>query len=361
MFTRALDALSSSPLPERSNGANMGKGCVGSTRVEWVFMPSVEIKGSAVQSAMAQKLFEDFQSRPLFLPSEVRRKFGDICARLWPVFHGIATDEYSSASAKGTSWAGGGGRESMGSDAVAADMEGLDAYRVVSEHFAQAVAGIYNPGDLILVYDFELLLLPQMLRRRITDDATIGIFLDCPFPSPEFFRKIPVRSNLLRGVLESDLILFHHFAHARNFNKTCAALLGVDSSAGGVRYNGRLISIQVCPLGVDPKLYSSSSPAVESSVADLRSRLADYRVVSCIDALDPVKGLPQKLLAFEDFLRQNESFRKKVIFVVVIDRRPGLNHFWGRTRQLDKQVNRLVGRINGLFGTADYTPIQYMR
>ena len=68
----------------------------------------------------------------------------------------------------------------MHPDAVTADMEDLDAYRVVNEHFAQAVAGVYKPGDVILVYNFELLLLPQMLRRRITDDPTIGTFLDCP-------------------------------------------------------------------------------------------------------------------------------------------------------------------------------------
>ena len=351
MFTCALDSL-----PQYQSGHQLAP-----TRVEWVFLPSVEITGSTVQTATAKKLFDDFKCHPLFLPSDIRNHFGGICAKLWPILHGIVTNEHSSASTPGTSWAGGGGRESMRPNAVASDMQGIEAYRVVSEYFAQAVASTYNVGDLILVYDFELLLLPQMLRRRIADDLTIGTFFDCPFPPPEFFRKIPMRSNLLRGVLGSDLILFHHFDHARHFYKTCAALLGADASAGGVRYNGRLISIQVCPLGVDPGLYSSASPSVEASVAKLQNFLGKYRIVSSIDALDPIKGLPHKLLAFEDFLKQNEYFRKKVVFVVVIDRSQDSNHFWTRSRQLDKQVNRLVGRINGKFGTADYTPIQYMR
>ena len=307
---------------------------------------------------MTTKLLNDFGCRPLYLSNDVKGHFGDMCTKLFGVFHGIHLEGHLTQS-------------ELGTNKVEQERRGLDAYRVVNEHFAQAVSEIHEKGDLVLVYNYQLLLLPQMLRRRCSN-VTCGFFFDCPFPPTEFFRTIPVRVPLLNGVLESNLILFHHFDYINNFNTTCTSLLGVDATAQYVHTtNGRLVSVMVCPLGVDPLRFDASHPSVIASSISLKERLANYRIVSAVDTLDTIKGLPQKILAFEEFLHVNNSkdvYRQKVIFVLVLTPANETGNFYeSSTKKRDiliklaKQINCLVGRVNGRYGTADYTPIHYIR
>ena len=158
---------------------------------------------------------------------------------------------------------------------------------------------MYQEGDLVLVYNYQLLLLPNMLRRRCPN-ATIGFFFDCPFPNTEFFRTISVRESLLNGVLESNLILFHHFDHVISFNNACTLLLGVDVTAQHVHTTkGRLVSVMVCPMGIDPARFDASDPSVVAAARVLQDRLGQYRIVTAVDRLDTIMGIPHKILAFE--------------------------------------------------------------
>ena len=352
------------------------------TRVEWVFAPTIDAPRQKLKAAMTQRLREDYACHPLYLDSNIKGAYGDMCTRLFSVFHGIHLEGHLTQS-------------QIATDAVEEEQRGLDAYRVINEHFAQEISEMYVEGDLVLVCNYQLLLVPQMLRRRCPN-VTCGFFFDCPFPPTEFFRTIPVRSALLSGVLESDLVLFHHFDHVMNFNTTCTLLLGVDATAQHVHTtNGRLVSVMVCPLGVDPMRHDAGHPSVVVSSATLRDRLKEYRIVAAVDTLDTIKGLPQKILAFEEFLvsqrklednssnsnNQSELSEKsdhargggrirsqQVIFVLVLAPAHETGNFYEHSTtkrdvlvRLAKQVNGLVGRVNGRYGTADYTPIHYIR
>ena len=102
------------------------------------------------------------------------------------------------------------------------------AYREVNRLFAKEVAKDVQDGDLVWVHDYHLMLLPQMLREEIGDtkkDVKIGFFLHTPFPSSEIYRILPVREQLLRGLLDCDLIGFHTYDYARHFLSSCSRIL----------------------------------------------------------------------------------------------------------------------------------------
>lgn len=103
------------------------------------------------------------------------------------------------------------------------------------------VADLYVPGDLVLVLDYELMLLPMLLRKRFPD-VVCGFFLHCPFPSSEFYRMLPVRTELLQGILGADLVSCNHFDYIRHFVNSCTRLLGLDCFPSRVDHNGRCVS-----------------------------------------------------------------------------------------------------------------------
>lgn len=326
------------------------------TRVEWVFVPAVEAPTPQLRTAMTKKLREDYSCHPLYLSRDIKGHYGDTCTGLFSVLHGIHLE---------------GHEQDQDADTVEMQRRGLDAYRVVNEHFSQAVSEMYQEGDLVLVYNYQLLLLPNMLRRRCPN-ATIGFFFDCPFPNTEFFRSISVRESLLNGVLESNLILFHHFDHVISFNNACTLLLGVDVTAQHVHTTkGRLVSVMVCPMGIDPARFDASDPSVVAAARVLQDRLGQYRIVTAVDRLDTIMGIPHKILAFEEFLEtygKRDEYRHNVIFILVLTPPQDAGNFYDSSTKkkdilirLARQVNCLVGRVNGKYGTADYTPIHYIR
>ena len=225
-YTRKRDAFTVAIETLRSSGTN----------VEWVFVPTVDAPRQKLRTAMTRRLIDDYHCHPMYLNREVKGAYGDMCTRLFSVFYGIHLEGHFGYHKT---------QADIHANVVEEERLSLDAYRVVNEHFAQQVNEIYEEGDLVLVYNYQLLLLPQMLRRRCPN-VTCGFFFDCPFPPTEFFRTIPVRNALLHGVLESDLVLFHHFDHVMCFNTTCTLLLGVDATAHAVHtINGRLVSVMV--------------------------------------------------------------------------------------------------------------------
>ena len=151
----------------------------GGNRVSWVSWPgaSVEI---AVQGAVRKRLENEHSCSPIFLSRESQASMEKYCwQNLWPTLHTIPGDAFAEA---GTT------------EGSAANFEALVH---MSSLYAERVAELYTPGDVLLVYDYELMLLPALIRRRFPD-APIGFFLHCPFPSSEVFQELPNRAELLR-------------------------------------------------------------------------------------------------------------------------------------------------------------------
>src|SRR5580658_1328 len=243
-------------------------------------------------------------------------------------------------------------------DRIPADRHGWDAYRAVNERFADVVAANTRPGDRIWVHDYQLLLLPALLRRRLPG-TKIGFFLHIPFPAAEVFRTLPWREPLLEGMLGSDLIGFHTIAYRNHFAAAVRRLLGTGNTGDGIRIDGREVRLGVFPMGIDVAHFEklAGDPDVSAEVARLRTELGGERMLLGVDRLDYTKGVNRRLLAFERLLEREPRLRTRVRLVqVAVPSRDDVQSY----KQYQADVNESVGRINGAFGTVQWVPIHYI-
>ena len=242
-------------------------------------------------------------------------------------------------------------------DQVPLRIESWPHYESANRRFAEAVLAAYQPGDTIWVHDYHLMLLPGMLRRALPD-APIGYFHHIPFPGFEVFRTLPQRSELLDGLLGADLVGFHAASYLRDFSKSALHLLGAQTEMELVRHRGRTTRLGVFPLGIDVGSFEELARRPQVAQEALRLRAANPdRLMVAIDRLDYTKGIPRRLLAFETLLARNPDLLGRVqLLQVAAPSRTDVRAY----RRFRAQVDRLVGRINGRFGTASWTPVLYL-
>ncbi len=234
-----------------------------------------------------------------------------------------------------------------------------DAYVRVNKAFAEAVLQIYKPGDVIWIHDYHLMLLPELLRRELGDDVPIGYFLHIPFPSSEVFRLLPWRREILQGILGADLVGFHTYDYVRHFLSSVRRLLGFDHVLGRIYVSGRVVKVDAFPMGINYEelIKLLNTPEVEERYRALRETFKGLRVIFSIDRLDYTKGIVQRLKAYELFLEQYPEYRGKVVFVLVVSpSRMGVEEYV----ELKKQIDELVGKINGKYATPGWSPVLYM-
>jgi len=232
------------------------------------------------------------------------------------------------------------------------------AYEQVNTAFANVVTGIVRPNDIIWVHDYHLMLLPKLLRERVPK-ATVGFFLHIPFPSFEIFRLLPWRQQILEGLLGADLVGFHTYDYTGHFLDSVHRLLGYEVAMGQITMADRVVRADAFPMGINYEQYSSvaEDPKAQAERKRFHKKLGDCRVILSVDRLDYTKGIPQRLEAFSMFLDRNPKFKRKVILVLLV--------VPSRTRvepyiQLKKQLDGLVGEINGKYGTIGWMPVWYL-
>jgi trehalose 6-phosphate synthase/phosphatase len=231
-------------------------------------------------------------------------------------------------------------------------------YEAVNRRFAERVAAAWRPGDVVWVHDYQLALVPDMLRALVPN-ATIGFFLHVPFPPAELFNVLPWRSEIVRGILGADLVAFHTEGYRRNFCAAAAQLLGHEQRGSAVSWEGRVVRISVAPIGVDAAELEAlaSSAEVEREAARLVSDARGKRIILGVDRLDYSKGIPRRLLAYDRCLTRNPSLREKLLFIqLAVPTREKV----GAYTELRRDVNELVGRINSHHGTATGGPLQLL-
>ncbi|KAH7446821.1 hypothetical protein KP509_01G077700 [Ceratopteris richardii] len=202
--------------------------------------------------------------------------------------------------------------------------------------------------------------LPKFLKEYNVN-MKVGWFLHTPFPSSEIYRMLPSRSELLKAVLCADLIGFHTYDYARHFVSACTRILGLEGTRSGVEDHplGKLTRVAAFPIGIDPERFSEalSRPDVKGCIKELQQKFAGRKVMLGVDRLDTIKGIPQKLLAFEKFLDENVEWRDKVLLVqIAVPTRTDVHDY----QRLTSQVHEIVGRINGRFGTLTTVPIHHL-
>jgi len=233
-----------------------------------------------------------------------------------------------------------------------------EAYRRVNEAFADAVLDVVEDGDEVWIHDYQLMLLPDMLRRR-KRDLTIGFFLHVPFPSTEVFRVLPWRREILVGLLGADLVGFHTLEYVRHFANSIARIMGLETQMDTATYNRRTVRFGAFPLGINVRALTdlTHSASSEKHFAELRETYADRRVVLGVDRLDYTKGIPERLAAYAEFLERFPEWVGKVSLVQLsVPSRVNVREY----QELKAKIDALVGEINGEYGMPGYVPVHYV-
>ena len=233
-----------------------------------------------------------------------------------------------------------------------------DAYKKVNQTFCRAVVEIAEPDDCIWVQDYQLMLLPLLIREKLPE-AQIGFFLHIPFPSFELFRFLVWRAEILNGLLGADLVGFHTYDYVRHFLSSVSRIVGYDHTLGQLTLGNRIVKVDAFPMGIDYEKYSNAvhRPQVRKEITRIKNKVGDRKIIISIDRLDYTKGIKQRLEAFDIFLSRNPEYKGKVTLVLVA--------VPSRTRVTDyimlrKELEGLVGRVNGEHGVLGWMPVWYL-
>lgn len=241
---------------------------------------------------------------------------------------------------------------------VSPDPRFFAAYTAVNREFAATLARVAPDRAHVWIHDYHLMLLPSMLRE-LRPDVRISFFLHIPFPSSEVYRILPARAELLRGLLGADYIGFHTGDYVRHFRSSCLRVLGLESRFDEIAHDGRHIGLGVHPIGADVQRLTAAlrSPTCTQRITELRERWHGRRVILGVERLDYSKAIPLKLAAYEEFLRRDPTRAKDNVLVqVLVPSRLDTEEY----RDLKDEVELLVGRINGCYGSPGSTPIEYL-
>ncbi len=235
-----------------------------------------------------------------------------------------------------------------------------DAYRQVNEIFTEELGKVLKPGDLVWVHDYQLMLLPKLLRDKFRDEISIGFFLHIPFPFFEIFRLLPDkwRRAILNGMLGADQVGFHTYDYTQNFHSSVQRLLGFDHDMENILMKERKVRVDTFPMGIDFKKFNEAfkNKKVIKEKQVLHKTFGKQKVILSIDRLDYTKGIGKRLQGYEKFLEDNQQWHKKIVLaLIVVPSRTEVDKY----QEMKKQIDELVGKINGKFGTVDWNPINY--
>ncbi len=305
----------------------------GKRKFTWLGWPGADVVPS--QRKQVTKLLARHGASPVFIAPEHVDGFyeGFSNDMLWPLFHNLT--ERSTFTRD--DWV---------------------AYQEVNQNYADAIAKAARPGDLIWIHDYQLCLVPQLLREKGLG-CPIGFFLHIPFPPADIYRTLPVAEEILRGILGADIVGFHAYEYVSHFRMAALRVLGMESDSMHLALQSRTVDLEVLPIGIAPKEIAEllRTPEAKREQRDLERTFAGKRLIVGVDRLDYTKGIPLKLLAFEEFLNTHPEWREDVVLVqVAAPSRTAVEEY----QQLKREVDELVGRINGKFSTSSHTPVVYI-
>ncbi len=254
---------------------------------------------------------------------------------LWPLYHdAIRTPEFNPA------W--------------------WEPYEEINRRFAAKAAKTARPGDLVWVHDYQLQLVPAMLRE-MRPDLRIGFFLHIPFPPEELFAWLPQREAIVRGLLGADVVGFQTYANAMNFARAAREYAGAEGAAGELDFEGRVVRAASYPISIDFGWFdtAAASPEAARESQQLRQRVGSARkIILSVDRLDYTKGIDARLLAFESLLKSGRVSPEKCVFIqIAVPSRESVREYEAiRTR-----VEQIVGRINGEYSAPGRVAVHYFR
>ena len=299
----------------------------------WIGWPGVCIENPNDKQEIESQL-ETMNCHPVFLSEKQYQEYyeGYSNSTLWPLCHYF----FSYTLVKQDFW---------------------KSYKEVNQMFCDEICSRVEADDWVWVQDYQLMLLPGMLRQRMPQ-LHIGYFHHIPFPSHELFRILPERAELLSGLLGADFIAFHTHDYVRHFISATERVLHTQFNLDEIQVNNRTVRVDALPMGINYDLYHEavSNPKVLPYVEKYRNFFGNHRLILSVDRLDYSKGILHRLHAFQKFLKEHPEYLGKVTLAMVIV--PSRDHV-GSYADLKTKIDEAIGAINGLYSTMDWTPVCY--
>ncbi|MCP2164731.1 alpha,alpha-trehalose-phosphate synthase (UDP-forming) [Goodfellowiella coeruleoviolacea] len=248
------------------------------------------------------------------------------------------------------------------------DRSWWDVYVRVNRRFADACAKVAAEGATVWVQDYQLQLVPAMLREQ-RPDLRIGFFLHIPFPPVELFMQLPWRTEIVRGLLGADLVGFHRPGGAQNFLWLARRLVGLEPSRGAVgvrtrpgvvQVGDRTVRVGAFPISIDSAGLDALARRkdVQQRARQIRADLGHpEKILLGVDRLDYTKGIDVRLNALHELLAENRVDPTKVAMVqLATPSRERVEHY----KQMRGDIEQIVGRINGEFGRVGNPVVHYL-
>lgn len=312
-------------------------GLTKSTTFKWFGWPGLQVDDPQDREKVSKSLAEH-NAVAVFLDQKLANEHYNCFSNqiLWPILH------YQTVTLNENAW---------------------ESYKKVNELFAEAVAKAASDGDLVWIHDYHLMLLPGLLRKRLEEQGkscAIGFSLHTPFPAKDFWRALPVRKELIEGILASDQVGFHTDEYKQNFMDSCHSLLEATiEPPDKIRWKGRLIIADSFIVGIDPQKFEETLQKSEviSRIKELEEVYKDKKVIIGVDRLDYIKGLTLKLKAYDAFLDEHKELKNKVVLIqVAVPSREDVKEY----QDLETEISTMVGKIDGKHATPDGSPLVYM-
>jgi trehalose 6-phosphate synthase/phosphatase len=299
----------------------------------WVGWPGATPE-NAEEEQLIRKHLETYLFHPVFLSQEEMELHyeGYSNSTLWPLCH------YFNAYAEH-------------------NINYWEGYRKVNAVFCREALKIIEPGDVVWVQDYQLMLLPQMLRRSGIE-MNIGYFHHIPFPTYELIRVLPQRAELVSGLLGADLIGFHTHDYMRHFVSACERILDLRFTLDEVALNDRIAYVDVFPMGINFNLYydAPERPEVQEKAMQLRLQYGNRKLILSVDRLDYSKGILHRIKAFSRFLEKYPEYAEQVSLVmIIVPSRDKVDSY----SELKTRIDEAIGAINGQYSTLDWIPVYY--
>ncbi len=300
----------------------------------WIGWPGISSEKALGYESQIKDILKQKNCVPVFLSeNEIEQYYENFCNKtIWPSFNYFTQyTKYDNVSWK--------------------------FYSMVNERFAKELAEEIQDDDLVWIHDYHLMLLPQRLRQKIAG-CSIGFFLHTPFPSFEIFRMLPWRDEILDGILGADLIGFHTYQYVKHFLDSLMQLKGYDHDIGRIIHENRAIDIDCFPLGINFSKFfeSQKNNEVAAEIKKLKQKIGNTRIILSACRLDYTKAVPNRIISFENFLEKNPEYHGKISLVLIaVPSRSRVEQY----AHLKKEVDELVGKTNGKFGTIDWIPVHY--
>jgi trehalose 6-phosphate synthase/phosphatase len=320
-----------------ATGLKSYHGQANSLWVGWQGIAAEELSLSEQQS-LHDKLLNEYKCRPVFLTEqEINQYYYRFCNKtIWPLFHYFVNK-------------------------TDCEPETWETYQQVNQKFFAALEPLIEENDVIWIHDYHLMLLPRLVKEKYPQ-TKVGFFLHIPFPSFEIFRLLVWREEILLGLLGADLIGFHTYDYVRHFLSSVRRLLGLDHNFNKISYDGRCVKVDAFPMGIDYDLFAQGFtdeqlPREIAQISESIKDAKDTKIVLSIDRLDYTKGIPERIRAFRRFLANYPEYHGKIrLYLIVAPSREGVDSY----EELLKEIEELVSRVNGQYGSLCWMPIWYI-